>query len=126
MDYFPLIVGVLFLVGVVVFFVKRNGPGSGRALGSRLAAHIGLRRSVFFALLENCGKGPARELLAPLERSGVSLDDAGLTLAPLLGRGIERLEARFGRQEIYEEAKPVVARLMQAAERRVGAAGSPS
>ena len=32
-------------------------------------------------------------------------------IAPSLSRGIERLEARFGTQEMYDKAKPIVAGL---------------
>ena len=44
--FFPALVGLLGLVGVVVFFWLHNGPGSGRPFGNRVAAHIGIPKSV--------------------------------------------------------------------------------
>lgn len=115
MTYFPMLVGLAALIGLAVFFFQRNGPGSGRPFGSRIAAHIGMPRHVFFAILENGVKGSSRELLASLQQSAAGLDEASVALGPSLHRGLERLEARFGRQDMYEAAKPVVARLMAAA-----------
>ena len=116
MIYFPMIVGAVVLVGLAVFLWKRNGPGSGLSFGNKIAAHIGVPRKVFHVLLENGVKDSSRELLASLERSELSLDEASVKVAPVLSRGIERLEARFGRQEMYEKAKPVVAGLVAAYE----------
>lgn len=118
MIYFPVIMGLLVLVGLAAFFWAHNGPGSGRAFGNRVAAHIGIPKNVFYALLENGVKGSSRDLLASLERSKLSLDEAGVQLSPLLGRGIERLERRFGPQEMYEQAKPIVARLVAESEKK--------
>uniref|UniRef100_UPI002493046C hypothetical protein n=1 Tax=Azonexus hydrophilus TaxID=418702 RepID=UPI002493046C len=58
----------------------------------------------------------SRDLLLSLDRSGLSLEEIGVRLAPSLSRGIERLEKRFGPQDIYADAKLVVARLLAAAE----------
>ena len=114
--YFPAIRGLLVLVGLAVFFWAHNGPGSGRAFGNRVAAHLGIPKNVFYVLLENGVKGSSRDLLASLERSKLGLDEAGIKLGPTLGRGIERLERRFGAQEMYDKAKPIVARLVAASE----------
>lgn len=105
------------IVALLVFFWRRYGPGSGRAFGNRVAAHIGIRRHVFRTLLDNGVNGSSRELLASLEKSNVGLDQAGIALAPSLSRGVERLEARFGPQAMIDEAKPVVARLAALADR---------
>jgi len=116
--FFPTLVGLLGLVGLVVFFWVHNGPGSGRPFGNRVAAHIGMPRNVFYALLENGVEGSSRELLASLQRSNLGLEEAGVKLGPTLGRGLERLERRFGAQEIYDKAKPIVARLVAAAQEK--------
>ena len=114
--FFPALVGLLGLVGVAVFFWVHNGPGSGRPFGNRVASHIGIPKNVFYALLENGAQGSSRELLASLQRSNLGLEEAGVKLGPALGRGLERLERRFGAQEIYDKVKPIVARLVAAAE----------
>lgn len=92
--------------------------GRGRPFGNRIATHIGIPRTVFYVLLENGVKGSSRELLAAMEKSKLSLDEASVRLGPTLGRGIDRLERRFGTQEMYEQAKPVVARLVAEFERK--------
>jgi hypothetical protein len=115
------IIGVATLVAVVVFFWKRFGTGSGHALGNRIASHLGMPRSVFYLLLDNGAKGSSRELLASLEQADLDLDQASVALAPSLSRGLERLEERFGAQEVYEKVKPSVARLMSEFERKQSA-----
>ena len=119
LDYFPTIFGVFVLIGIAVFFWRREGPGSGRAFGNRVAAHIGISRRVFWPLLENGVQGSSRAVLASLQRDGVSLDTASVQVAPLLIRGMERLEARFGTQEMYEQAKPRIAAVLSTAEREL-------
>lgn len=112
MQYFPVLVALLVLLWVAVFFWREIGPGSGRVLGNRIAAHIGIPRNVFYALLVNGVKGSSRDVLVSLEKAKLGLDEASIELAPSLSRGIERLEGRFGTQEAYEQAKPIVARLV--------------
>lgn len=112
------IVGVVILIALAVFFWRRSGIGSGRTFGNRVAAHIGIPRSLFHSLLDNGAKGSSRDLLASLEKSKLDLDQAGIELGPSLARGIERLEARFGPQEMVDKAKPIVARLVSESERR--------
>jgi hypothetical protein len=111
LGYFPLLAGVAVLIGLAVFFWTQIGPGSGRGLGNRVAAHIGLPRGVFYALLENGVKDSARDALLALMREKVGVEDASVRLAPALAKGLERLEARFGPQGIYDDAKPLLARL---------------
>jgi len=106
------------MLGLAVYFWRRYGPRSGRAFGNRIAAHIGIPRYVFYGLLEHGAKGPSRELLASLERSKMTLDEASVELGPALNRGSERLEARFGAQEMYDRVKPIVARLVAESESR--------
>ena len=118
----PAIIGVITLVGVAFFFWKRFGAGSGHALGNRIAAHIGIPKSVFYVLLDNGVKGSSRDLLLSLSKSSMDLEQASIELGPTLARGIERLEERFGTQEVYERAKPSVARLVSEFERKGGAA----
>ena len=117
MGYFPAVLGLAAVIGLIVFFWRQFGPTSGHAVGNRVAAHFGISRSVFYALLENGVRDvSSRDLLLSLERSGLSLEEIGVRLAPSLSRGIERLEKRFGPQDIYADAKVVVARLLAAAE----------
>jgi hypothetical protein len=106
----------MVLIGIAVFFWKREGPGSGRAYGNKIAARIGIPKHVFWALLENGATGSSRALLSALQKDRVSIDAASMQVAPALVRGVERLEARFGTQEMYEQAKPRIARLLSVAE----------
>ena len=110
--------GVAVLVGLAVFFWKLSGIGSGRALGHRVAAHLGIPRSLFHSLLVHGVKGSPRDLLASLEKQKLSLDQASLALGPSLARGIERMEAHFGPQEMVDKAKPVVAALVSGADQK--------
>lgn len=104
--------GVAFLVGLAVFAWKQLGPGSGRQLGNRVAAHLGIRRSLFYTLLVHGAKGSHLELLAALQKSKLSLEQASTELAPALSRGITRLEARFGQQDSVDVTKPIVEKLL--------------
>lgn len=104
------------MIALLVFFWKRSGIGSGRAFGNRIAAHIGIPRSLFHSILAHGAKGSPRALLASLEKSTPNLDQASKALGPALARGIERLEAHFGPQEMVDKAKPIVARLVSAPE----------
>ena len=117
MGYFPVVVGLVALLGLAVFFWNQIGPGSGHKLGNRIAAHIGIPKNVFYALLANDVKGSSRELLLSLEKSKLGLDEASVELGPSLSRGLERLEGRFGSQEMYDKAKPIIARLVAESER---------
>ena len=118
MGYIPAVMAVVALLGLIVFFWNEIGPGSGRKLGNRIAAHIGIPKNVFYALLANGVKGSSRDLLVSLQQSKLGLDEASIELGPSLSRGIERLESRFGPQEMYDKAKPIVARLVAEAERK--------
>lgn len=112
----PVLVGIVTLVALAVFFWKRSGPGSGRTFGNRVAQHLGIPRSLFHSLLDHGVSGSSRHLLATLERRRMSLDEAGVALGPALAKGIERLEAHVGPQEMIDEVKPVVQRLVAAAQ----------
>jgi hypothetical protein len=116
--YTAAILGVGVLIGLLVFLWSQVGIGSGRMLRNRVAAHIGISRSLFRTLLVNGVKGSPRDLLVSLEKSKLDLDQASIELAPSLSRGIERLEARFGPQEMIDKVKPIVARLMSEADHR--------
>lgn len=100
------------MIALLVFFWRQSGIGSGRTFGNRIAAHIGIPKSLFHSLLDHGVKGSSRDLLASLEKSKLSLDEASVELGPSLSRGVERLEARFGTQEMVDKAKPIVARLV--------------
>ncbi len=111
MIYTAAIVGVVALIALVVFF-WRSVFGSGRTFGNRIAAHVGISKSLFHSILVHGAKGSSRDLLVSLERSKLDLDQASIALGPSLSRGIERLEAHFGSQEMVDKAKPIVARLV--------------
>ena len=106
------LVGVVALCALLVFFWRRNGIGSGRGYGNRVAAHIGIPKSLFHSLMAHGAPGSYRQLLASLEKAGLTLDQAGAELAPTLAKGVERMEAHFGPQETLEAVKPLVARLV--------------
>lgn len=100
------------LIALIFFLWKRFGIDSGRGFGNKIAKHNGLRRNTFWDLLKNGVEDSAFDFLKSLERSNMDLDQASIAVGPTLQKGIERLEARFGTQEIYEAAKPIVARLV--------------
>lgn len=112
MIYSAALVGLAALVALLVFFWRRSGIGSGRAFGNRIAAHIGIPKNVFHMLLTHGASGSPRDLLASLARSNIGLDQASVQLGPPLAKGIQRMEARFGRQEMVDNAKPIVERLV--------------
>jgi hypothetical protein len=115
--YSAAIVGVAALLALLAFFWKRSGIGSGRAFGNRIAAHIGIPRNVFHMLMTHGVSGSPRALLATLAQSTQGLDQASVALGPTLAKGITRMEARFGRQEMVDQVKPIVARLVAEFER---------
>lgn len=106
------IVGVMAILALVVFFWKRNGFGSGRAFGNRIAAHIGIPRNVFHMLLASGVADSSGDVLKALEKSKPDLSQAGIELGPRLSKGIKRMEARFGTQQMVDKVKPIVARLV--------------
>lgn len=118
MDALPILINVVVLVAFVVFVWKRLGPKSGRAYGNRIAAHLGIPKKTFWYLMENGTAGSALDVLASMDKASLGLDEAGIKLAPTLQKGLDRLEARFGVQEMYEEAKPVIAKLLAASEQK--------
>ena len=112
MVYSAAIVGVLTLIAVLVFFWRESGLGSGRRFGNRVAAHMGMSKSLFHTLLVHGVKGSPRELLASFAQSKLDVNQASIAISPTLSKGIERMEARFGPQEMVDEVKPLVARLL--------------
>lgn len=106
------------MIALLVFAWKQVGIGSGRSFGNHIAAHIGMPKSLFYTLLANGAKGSYQDLLISLEKAELSLDQASIEIAPSLSRGIERLEARFGPQDMYNEVKPTLAKLMSAVEQK--------
>ena len=120
MVYSAAIVGIVAIVALILFFWNLFGSGSGRSFGNRIAAHIGIPKSLFYTLLRNGTKGSYQDLLVSLEKSELDLDQASVEIAPSLTRGIERLEERFGPQDMYNEVKPGLAKLMAAFEEKQG------
>ncbi|WP_210542760.1 hypothetical protein [Rhodoferax sp. PAMC 29310] len=125
MIYTAAILGVGVLIGLLGFLWMQVGPGSGRTFRNRIAAHIGISRSLFRSLLVHGVKGSPRDLLVSLEKSKPDLDQASIKLGPSLARGIERLEARFGPQDTIDEVKPIVARLVSEASHKPNPIGNP-
>jgi hypothetical protein len=117
MIYSAAIAGVAALLALLVFFWTRSGIGSGRAFGNRIAAHIGIPRNVFHMLMTHGVSGSPHELLASVARSTHGLDQASVQLGPTLAKGVNRMEARFGRQEMVDQVKPIVTRLVSEFER---------
>jgi hypothetical protein len=110
--------GGLFLA-MVVFLWRRWGPGSGRDFGNKLAKFNHIPRNTFWYLLVNGVEDSALDLLTGLKKSTPDWQQASIELAPTLQIGLERLEKRFGPQGIYEEVKPIIARLLAASENTV-------
>lgn len=91
----------------------RGGLSKGRKFGNKIAEHLGMSSSFFHSVLDNGVSGPSLQLLATLESAGCTLNRASVELAPSLKRGLFTLENRFGRQEMIDNAKPIVAQLMK-------------
>ncbi len=58
------------------------------------------------------GVAESGDVLKTLEKSKLDLGQASIALAPVLAKGIGRIEARFGPQEMIDNVKPIVARLV--------------
>lgn len=58
------------------------------------------------------GVAESGALLKALAASTPDLDQASIALGPVLSKGIVRVEARFGAQEMVDKVKPTVARLV--------------
>jgi len=110
--YTTAIVGVTVIFALAAFFWKRSGFGSGRAFGNRIAAHTGIPRNVFHMLVVNGVADSSGDVLKALEKSQPDLGQASIELGPVLSKGIARMEARFGPQEMVDSVKPIVARLV--------------
>lgn len=110
--YAPALLGVLTLVALLAFFWQRFGSGSGRTLGNQIAAHIGIQRGLFYSILDHGTKDSSRKLLASLAKSKMGVEAASAELGPVLLKGVERLEARFGVQDTVNDAKPKIAKLI--------------
>lgn len=111
-------------IGIVVLFLflmwTRGGLGKGRKFGNKVASHLGMNNNFFHSVLENGVTGPSLQVLAMLEGAGFTVEQASVQLAPSLERGLLALESRFGRQEMIENAKPTVSRLVSEWEKLQG------
>lgn len=125
MTYLVLLASIGLILALAAFFWKQYGPGSGRGFGNKIAKHNGIHPTTFWYLLDNGAKGSALALLSGLEKSTADLEQASVKLAPTLHRGLTRLEARFGHQSMYEDAKPMLARLMALSEQTADAPDNP-
>ena len=95
----------------------RGGLGKGRKFGNKIAKHLGMSSNFFHSVLDNGVSGQSLQRLAMLEGVGCSLERASIELAPSLERGLIALEGRFGRQQMIDSAKPVVAKLLNEREK---------
>jgi hypothetical protein len=111
--YLPTLVGLITLIAITVFLWKRLGPKSGRKLGNEIASYIGIKRSLFYSLLDHGSMDSSRNLLINAKKSGLAVEAATIELAPVLNKGIERLEAHFGEQEMVNDAKPRIRRFLR-------------
>lgn len=114
--YLVVAVGVVWIFVVVLVWI-RGGLGRGRKFGNKIAKHLGMSNNFFHSVLESGVSGPSLQLLAILEGADFSLELASIELAPSLDRGLVALESRFGRQDMIDTAKPIVARLLNEWER---------
>lgn len=112
-NLFILALGVIFLAIVLIwtFIWKKFGLGKGRQYGNKLAAYLGWRPNFFHTVLEN-GVEPSLMILSALDSEGVAEDQALVRIAPYLAQGLLALEGRFGPQDMIEDAKPAVIKLM--------------
>jgi hypothetical protein len=117
MAYLVILGSVGLLLALAAFFWSCYGPGSGRAFGNKIAKHNNIPKNTFWYLLDNGVKGSALDILIALEKSAADLEQASVELAPILQRGMDRLETRFGPQSIYEDAKPTISRLLASSEK---------
>lgn len=106
-------IAIAIPVLLIVLVWTRGGLGKGRKYGNKIARHLGMSNNFFHTVLENGVTGPSLQVLAMLDGAGLTLQQSSVQLAPSLERGLVALENRFGRQEMIETAKPVVAALMK-------------
>jgi hypothetical protein len=121
LEYLTTLITLGLLVAGAAFLWKNFGPRSGRSFGNKIASHNDIARSTFWYLVDNGAKGSALDELKAIEQSTETLEQASIALAPTLQRGLERLEARFGPQNIYELAKPKIDRLVHLSQNQAGA-----
>lgn len=107
-------IAIAIPVVLILLLWTRGSLGKGRKYGNKIARHLGMTNSFFHTVLENGVTGPSLQVLAMLDGAGSTLQQSSVQLAPSLERGLIALENRFGRQEMIETAKPVVAALMKA------------
>ncbi|MBW7834437.1 MAG: hypothetical protein H3C29_14625 [Simplicispira suum] len=103
---------IIFILFIVIVWT-RGGLGKGRKYGNKIAKHLGMSNNFFHTVLENGVTGPSLQVLAMLDGAGLTLQQACVQLAPSLNRGLIALENRFGRQEMIDNAKPIVSRLLK-------------
>lgn len=110
--YIAITLAVIWVLFTVLIWT-RGGLGKGRKFGNRIAKHLGMSNNFFHSVLENGVTGPSLQLLAMLEGAGCTLERASIELAPSLERGLIALENRFGRQELIDNAKPIVVQILK-------------
>ncbi|MFC7462338.1 hypothetical protein [Hydrogenophaga defluvii] len=106
---FTTIVGALWVL-FILFIVFRTGLFKGRRYGNKVAAHIGIPKRLFHALLDST-PGPSTQFLSVLKDSSPSLDHSALVLSPYMMASLDTLQNRFGRQPMLDAARPIVERL---------------
>lgn len=63
-------------------------------------------------LVVNGAANTKGNVLKALKKSKPDVNQASVELGPLLANGIKRIETRFGPQEMIDDVKPIVARLV--------------
>lgn len=106
-------IGITIFILFMLFMWARGGLGKGRKYGNKIAKHLGMSNNFFHTVLENGVTGPSLQVLAMLDGASLTLQQASVQLAPSLERGLIALENRFGRQEMIDNAKPIVVRLLK-------------
>lgn len=104
----------IFSTWILLLLLSRTvgGLGRGRRYGNKIARHLGISNNLFHTLLDNGVNGSSLQLLAMLERTGMTMEQASIQLAPSLERGVIALENKFGGQDQLERLKPIVSQLV--------------
>lgn len=104
----------LFVIWITLLLLAqfKGGLWAGRKFGDRVADHIVIERKLFHAILANGVDGPSFQLLAMLEKAGLSPEQASIQLANSLGRGMHALKEKFGRQPQMDEVEPKIELLL--------------
>lgn len=106
--YIFIIAGALVL-SLILFYGFSLGFHEGIKFATKIAAHLGIKKNLFLAILENgVDGGQSLALLGALSKSGYSIEQASIELSPSLLRGVVKMEEKFGAQLEIEQIKPII------------------